>query len=439
MKNFYRRSRLRLLLACLLIGGGLPSCSDSEEGGNPGYRPDQPIVLESFYPTTGSIATQVIIKGKNFGTDPKALNVYFNEKRAAVISATGERMLVLAPKLPGEECIISVSMGENEENKTQFDEIFNYIIQTNVSTVAGGTQGSSMPTGTTSLSSVASFMDKPDSPIAIDKDNNIYVRFSLSSEENVHRVYMMNEEAGSIKLAYDFGIFLSSIILAQNCQTGEVYFWQSNMGNNDYGYFDPAADYAGVTSGQIVWDSKLPYTDGMPCWGGRSGFAMNPGDGKFYFYSNEGACGRFDPQTGAGENLSSEVFKTSQGDIMGIGLRPPRHEHRLLRRTGAALHLQARHRRRNGRAVGRTAEPAGLPGRTAHRGAVQQPVPDVRRSRRRGHLCGRPREPLHPQDHPLERLCLHLRRNPAHLGIPERPRRHGSVQQADRPDRQFRG
>lgn len=322
MKNFYRRSRLRLLLACLLIGGGLPSCSDSEEGGNPGYRPDQPIVLESFYPTTGSIATQVIIKGKNFGTDPKALNVYFNEKRAAVISATGERMLVLAPKLPGEECIISVSMGENEENKTQFDEIFNYIIQTNVSTVAGGTQGSSMPTGTTSLSSVASFMDKPDSPIAIDKDNNIYVRFSLSSEENVHRVYMMNEEAGSIKLAYDFGIFLSSIILAQNCQTGEVYFWQSNMGNNDYGYFDPAADYAGVTSGQIVWDSKLPYTDGMPCWGGRSGFAMNPGDGKFYFYSNEGACGRFDPQTGAGENLSSEVFKTSQGDIMGIVFDP---------------------------------------------------------------------------------------------------------------------
>ena len=85
-------------------------------GGNSGYRPDQPIVLESFYPKTGSIATQVIIEGRNFGTDAKALNVYFNEKRAAVISSTGNRMLVLAPKLPGEECVISVSMGENEEN-----------------------------------------------------------------------------------------------------------------------------------------------------------------------------------------------------------------------------------------------------------------------------------------------------------------------------------
>ena len=33
-------------------------------------------------------------------------------------------MLVLAPKLPGEECVISVSVGENEQNKVQFDELF---------------------------------------------------------------------------------------------------------------------------------------------------------------------------------------------------------------------------------------------------------------------------------------------------------------------------
>lgn len=322
MKNFYRRSRLRLLLACLLIGGGLPSCSDSEEGGNPGYRPDQPIVLESFTPTTGSIATQVIIKGKNFGTDPKALNVYFNEKRAAVISATGERMLVLAPKLPGEECIISVSMGENEENKTQFDEIFNYIIQTNVSTVAGGTKGTTMPTGTTQLSSVASFMDKPDSPIAIDKDDNIYVRFSLSSEENVHRVYMMSEEAGSIKLLNDFGILVTGIILSRDYKSGNVYWWHTNMGNEDFGYFDPVADYASVGSGKTKWDKPLSYTEGMPSWGGRQGFEMNPADGKFYFYSNEGVCARWDPETGQGENLTTEAFKTSQGDIMGIVFDP---------------------------------------------------------------------------------------------------------------------
>ena len=53
-------------------------------------------------------------------------------------------MLVLAPKLPGEECVISVSVGENEQNKVQFDELFDYIIQTNVSTIAGGMKGTTI-------------------------------------------------------------------------------------------------------------------------------------------------------------------------------------------------------------------------------------------------------------------------------------------------------
>lgn len=69
MKNFYRRSRLHLWLAGLLALG-LLSCSDSEEG-NPGYRSDQPIVLESFYPTSGSIATQIIIRVRTSAPTPR--------------------------------------------------------------------------------------------------------------------------------------------------------------------------------------------------------------------------------------------------------------------------------------------------------------------------------------------------------------------------------
>ena len=71
-------------------------------------------------------------------------------------------MLVLAPKLPGEECVISVSVGENEQNKVQFDELFDYIIQTNVSTIAGGMKGTTMPEGTTSLIG-SYFSSKPES------------------------------------------------------------------------------------------------------------------------------------------------------------------------------------------------------------------------------------------------------------------------------------
>lgn len=100
-------------------------------------------------------------------------------------------MLVLAPKLPGEECVISVSMGENEENKAQFDEIFEYIIQTNVSTVAGGEKGTDMPAGTSSLTG-SYFAQKPESGIAVDENDNLYVRFKTDDDGGTHRVYMMS-------------------------------------------------------------------------------------------------------------------------------------------------------------------------------------------------------------------------------------------------------
>lgn len=299
MKNFYCKCRLHLWLACLTAGIGLSACSDGDEGGgNSGYQPDKPIELESFYPKTGPIATQVIIKGKNFGTDAKALNVYFNEKRAAVISSTGDRMLVLAPKLPGEECVISVSVGENEQNKVQFDELFDYIIQTNVSTIAGGMKGTTMPEGTTSLIG-SYFSSKPESGIAVDKHDNLYVRFSID-DGGKHRVYMMNEEAGNIKVLNDFGILVTGILLSTDLATGNVYWYHTNIGNKGYGYFDPVADYANTNMGDIKWDHDLFYTDGnfAPVWNAIQTFTMCPADNKFYFYTNEGVVARWDPATG---------------------------------------------------------------------------------------------------------------------------------------------
>lgn len=325
MKNFYRTCRLHMWLACLTAGIGLLSCSDgeSEGGGNSGYRPDRPIELESFYPKTGPIATQVIITGKNFGTDAKALNVYFNEKRAAVISSTGDRMLVLAPKLPGEECVISVSVGENEENKVQFDELFDYIIQTNVSTIAGGMKGTTMPEGTSSL--IGSFFSsKPESGIAVDKHDNLYVRFSIDGGK--HRVYMMNEEAGNIKVLNDFGILVTGILLSTDLATGNVYWSHANFTNKEYGYFDPSADYVNTKIGDIKWDRDLFYTTGeqyLAVWNAAQTFVMCPADKKFYFYTNEGVAARWDPATGKGENLTPpNRLIDSQGDIMGLVFDP---------------------------------------------------------------------------------------------------------------------
>lgn len=326
MNHFYNKCRTRMWLVCLLAGSaGLGACSDSETegGGNPGYRPDQPIRLESFYPKSGPIATQVIITGRNFGTDPKALNVYFNEKRAAVISSTGDRMLVLAPKLPGEECVISVSVGEDETNKAQFDELFDYIIQTNVSTVAGGMKGTTMPEGTTSLTGTY-FSEKPESGIAIDKRDNLYVRFNIN-ESGTHRVYMMNEQAGNSKVLHDYNIIVTSILLGTDLATGNVCWYHANISNKEYGYFDPLADYANTNLGDIKWDHDLFFTNGAfaPVWNAIKTFVMSPADHKFYFYTNEGVIARWDPATRQGENLTpNERFIDSQGEIAGVVFDP---------------------------------------------------------------------------------------------------------------------
>ena len=84
-----------------------------------------------------------------------------------------------------------------------------------------------------------------------------------------HRVYMMmSEEANSIKVLNDFGILVTGILLGTDLATGDVYWYHANIGNKEYGYFDPAADYANTKMGDIKWDHDLFYTDGnfAPVW-----------------------------------------------------------------------------------------------------------------------------------------------------------------------------
>lgn len=317
MKNLYCKRPLHLWLACLVTCFGLLSCSDNEPGGGSKHDPRQPIELESFSPKTGPIATQVIIKGKNFGTRTEDISVYFNEKRAAIISSTGDRMLVLAPKLPGEECVISVKVGEN---KAQFDEVFDYIIQTSVSTLVGGIKGASMPSGTVSLSS-AQFADKSEAGIAIDGDDNIFAVYK-NIDNGKFRAFMMNEEAGNMKSVGDFDVMVTDILLGYDEVSGNVYWFQTNVGNNGFGFFDRATDYVKIEDGDAKWDIPLAYTSGMASWGGRRCFQMNPSDHKFYFYTNEGTVARLDPKSAKGDNLTSDVFKDSAGDIRGIVFDP---------------------------------------------------------------------------------------------------------------------
>src|SRR5690625_469706 len=77
------------------------------------YDPTIPMELTEFIPRKGGMASQVIIKGTNFGADPSELRVYFNEKKAKVIKTIGDLAYVLTPRLPGDTCTITVAVGSD--------------------------------------------------------------------------------------------------------------------------------------------------------------------------------------------------------------------------------------------------------------------------------------------------------------------------------------
>ena len=113
-KRFVTKNVPSLMLSCLLIS--IFSCSDDKTNANGSgqpYDPNTPVKLETFYPDSGGMATKVIIKGTNFGTDPEAIKVYYNTKKAAVVRAAGDMLYVITPRQPGAECQISVAIGKD--------------------------------------------------------------------------------------------------------------------------------------------------------------------------------------------------------------------------------------------------------------------------------------------------------------------------------------
>lgn len=88
-----------LMMSCVMAAAFVAGCSSSDTAeGTIGraYDPSQPVKLLSFYPDSGKYLEKVILKGSNLGNDPKAIKVYFNSHKAAVVGSTGENVYVLA-------------------------------------------------------------------------------------------------------------------------------------------------------------------------------------------------------------------------------------------------------------------------------------------------------------------------------------------------------
>ena len=325
MKNLLRQHFKRQWLVCFALTFYLLSCQDDKKTGVD-YDPNKQVALTDYYPVTGAISTQVILNGSNFGTNKDNVRVFFNEKEAAVISVTQSKILVLVPKLPGEKCVIKVQIGEQAG---QYEQIFDYIIQTNVSTLVGGDKNSTQNvTGTVTLAE-AQFKNSIKDVIAVDANNNVYFAVQESDDgmNSKGYIYVLNEEANQVKLIKNnFGFFLTAPVLTYNVLDNNVYLFHGNSGNYDYSYFETNNGFAEVGMGNVSYDNSDIHPGGegsMASWGARKCFAMNPEDGKFYIRSGGGYFYRINPLNRYGENLTNgRQVGTENGNTYGCAVDP---------------------------------------------------------------------------------------------------------------------
>lgn len=126
---------LSLLFMTVLFG----NCSDDDEAGKKVSPPDPnvPVEITSFFPDSGGVGTQLILYGRNFGTDTSFIKVTVNGKNAKVIGVNNNVAYAVVPTRAdtGE---VKVKIGKDEAIKELvYENKFNYLFKQNVTTFLG--------------------------------------------------------------------------------------------------------------------------------------------------------------------------------------------------------------------------------------------------------------------------------------------------------------
>jgi len=270
---------------------GLVACSDSnnsEDGSSEiPYDPNKPVLLTEFIPETGGMASQMIVKGSNFGTDPNQLRVYFNKKRAKVIKTIGNLAYVLTPKLPGDTCTISVVVGKDS---LTYDKDFYYKTMVQVYTIAGDPDEKKVVDGTLAEA-------RFDNPfyLAVDKEKNIFIgewkcRARLISEEKNMVMTLFNSEVS--------GEMMSGCTDNKN----EVFYFPMNDAPY-YFEFDPEQQWMARRINPTIRqgdDFKLD---------GKYSFAMSEIDSMLYTITTNGELVKINPKTRVATLLKKDILK----------------------------------------------------------------------------------------------------------------------------------
>jgi sugar lactone lactonase YvrE len=274
------------------------ACSDNEGKNEAGwdspYDPNVPVSISAFYPDSGGMSTNVLIEGKNFGTDPKAVKVYYNKKEAAVVNARGNLLYVITPRLPGDTCVISVVIGKDS---LSFEKTFSYHSVTRVTTISGNPDRDVVENGT--LISAA-FQDPRF--ITIDAEDNIFV--CEWSNQVLRRISLETSEVTTVKN----GGFVGGSPNAPDVDAeGKVVIIPMDAGLTFY-EFDPERLWDGKKFEILRADDSQPFT----CqW--KHGVSSCKVDGMMYVRSYAGELIKFDPKSKKAWLVAEQIYPGADG------------------------------------------------------------------------------------------------------------------------------
>ncbi|MDR0714875.1 MAG: IPT/TIG domain-containing protein [Bacteroidales bacterium] len=292
---------------CLLLCAmGFVSCEEKDAGAKKDWKerdPSRSHALTTFFPDSGRIAEKMFLDGENFGTNTENIKVYFNSKRAAVVTSTGNRLYVLCPKMPGDTCDVSVVIGNDS---LVYPKQFRYYLSVTVSTVTGNGQEAFVP-GTLAEASLEPMY------LAVDNEDNIFVTLredtywgvvKVSEADNSVIPLVMNSASGS-GTPNSLAVDLTTGVVTVPIETWKEVFWTC----------DPSEAWAPRTK-KLNWAGGTEPSGLTNTW--KHCLAACPYDGYVYTRFYNGHVVKIHPKT-----LTAElVYQTPQGNSYGMAFNP---------------------------------------------------------------------------------------------------------------------
>ncbi|GGC12848.1 hypothetical protein GCM10011386_00620 [Parapedobacter defluvii] len=206
-------------------------------------------------------------------------------------------MYVLAPRLPGDTCVISVAIGSDS---VIFQKKFLYHTSVTVTTIAGNGSRAEYRDGDLTQSIVAPRY------LCVDKEDNV---FMINRDVNMYHVARIDEEANElITVARD----VVANVPAADPLTGVISFPTETTVGSFY-TLDPQEFWA-----PRIREMKWPATGDRPDAGWKHCMVFNPDDGFIYTRYYYGHIVKINPRTYEVET----IYKTEQGDSYGLTFNP---------------------------------------------------------------------------------------------------------------------